>query len=285
MGQQKGNQIPSYQAAGYIAANPNTNARENRDYGTKPVMIDDNTTLNEVVDITFETDAVAAMVSASLNTTIYAVSASIGNNINAVISSINTTIGAVSSSINTTIAAVSASINTNIYAISSSINTNIATKANIVSPALTGTPSSTTPSVGDNSTKIATTAFVIAEKLRLLYRADDATITITSADNNKVFIATKASGTQTFTLPGAATAGLQYTFICGNAGGELKILGEMGNTIILKTAAGGTLLSVAADTGIKNTAATNIVGDTITLVSDGATSWYAVSQNGIFASN
>ena len=230
MGQQKGNPTPSYQNQAYETLRPNTNARENRNYGTKPVMIDDNLTLNDVVDVSFATDAI-------------------------------------------------------LTSVSSSIDSYIATKANIVSPALTGTPTSTTPSVGDNSTKIATTAFVIAEKLRLLYRADDATIAITSADNNKVFIATKASGTQTFTLPGAATAGLQYTFICGNAGGELKILGEMGNTIILKTAAGGTLLSVAADTGIKNTAATNIVGDTITLVSDGATSWYAVSQNGIFASN
>ena len=95
MGQQKGNQIPSYQAAGYIAANPNTNARENRDYGTKPVMIDDNTTINDYIDLTFDTDAVAAMVSASLNTTIYAVSASIGNNITAVSSSINTNINTV----------------------------------------------------------------------------------------------------------------------------------------------------------------------------------------------
>ena len=50
MGQQKGNQIPSYQAAGYIAANPNTNARENRDMGTKPVMIDDTKTLDELID-------------------------------------------------------------------------------------------------------------------------------------------------------------------------------------------------------------------------------------------
>ena len=95
MGQQKGNPTPSYQNQAYEALRPNTNARENRDYGTKPVMIDDNTTLNEVVDITFETDAVAAMVSASLNTTIYAVSASIGNNITAVSSSINTNINTV----------------------------------------------------------------------------------------------------------------------------------------------------------------------------------------------
>ena len=114
MGQQKGNQIPSYQAAGYIAANPNTNARENRDMGTKPVMINDTTTLNEVVDITFETDAVAAMVSASLNTTIYAVSASIGNNIIAVSGSTNTRIAAVSSSIDTRLNAVSQSLSSSV---------------------------------------------------------------------------------------------------------------------------------------------------------------------------
>ena len=127
MGQQKGNPTPSVQNQAYEVLRPNTNARENRDYGTKPVMINDTTTLNEVVDITFETDAVAAMVSASLNTTIYAVSASIGQNIVAVSSSINTTIGAVSSSINTTIGAVSSSINTTLTAVSSSINTTLTT--------------------------------------------------------------------------------------------------------------------------------------------------------------
>jgi hypothetical protein len=114
MGQKKGNPTPSYQNEAYEALRPNTNARENRDYGTKPVMIDDNTTLNEVVDITFETDAVAAMVSASLNTTIYAVSASIGNNITAVSGSINTRIAAVSSSIDTRLNAVSQSLSSSI---------------------------------------------------------------------------------------------------------------------------------------------------------------------------
>ena len=114
MGQQKGNPTPSYQNQAYETLYPNTNARENRDYGTKPVMINDTTTLNEVVDITFETDAVAAMVSASLNTTIYAVSASIGNNITAVSGSINSTISAVSSSINTTLGVVSSSISSSI---------------------------------------------------------------------------------------------------------------------------------------------------------------------------
>jgi hypothetical protein len=125
MGQQKGNPTPSYQNEAYETLRPNTGARENRDYGTKPVMIDDNTTLNEVVDITFETDAVAAMVSASLNTTIYAVSASIGNNITAVSGSTNSTIFAVSGSTNSTIFAVSSSIDTRLNAVSQSLSASI----------------------------------------------------------------------------------------------------------------------------------------------------------------
>jgi hypothetical protein len=92
MGQQKGNPTPSYQNQAYETLRPNTNARINRDMGTKPVMIDDTTTLNEVVDITFETDAVAAMVSASLNTTIFEVSGSTNSTILAISGSTNTRI-------------------------------------------------------------------------------------------------------------------------------------------------------------------------------------------------
>ena len=108
MGQIKGNPSldRSVQNQAYVnlyTSNTGQTGADRRDGGTKPVMIDDTTTLNDVVDVTFETDAVAAMVSASLNTTIYAVSASIGNNITAVSSSINTTIGAVSSSISSSI--------------------------------------------------------------------------------------------------------------------------------------------------------------------------------------
>jgi hypothetical protein len=51
MGQKKGNQTPTYQDAAYIVKYPNTNARENRDMGSKPVMIDDTTTLDQVIDI------------------------------------------------------------------------------------------------------------------------------------------------------------------------------------------------------------------------------------------
>ena len=50
MGQQKGNPTPSVQNQAYEVLRPNTNARENRDYGTKPVMIDDTKTLDELID-------------------------------------------------------------------------------------------------------------------------------------------------------------------------------------------------------------------------------------------
>jgi hypothetical protein len=49
MGQKRGNPIPSYQNQGYETLYPNT-GRDNRDMGTKPVMIDDQTTLDAVVD-------------------------------------------------------------------------------------------------------------------------------------------------------------------------------------------------------------------------------------------
>lgn len=44
--------------------------------------------------------------------------------------------------------------------VSSSVQTQLNTKAPLASPALTGTPTAPTPTAGDNSTKIATTAFV-----------------------------------------------------------------------------------------------------------------------------
>lgn len=83
MGQQKGNPTPSYQNQAYETLRPNTGARVNRDMGTKPVMIDDTTTINDYIDLTFDTDAMAALVSGSINTTITSVSSSINTTITA----------------------------------------------------------------------------------------------------------------------------------------------------------------------------------------------------------
>lgn len=116
-----------------------------------------------------------------------------------------------------------------------------------------------------------------------------ATIAITAAQSGATFMATKASATQTYTLP-AVAAGLVYTFICGHASGEI-LIDQAASEVITITAfaavgvdADTGIVAPAGGTGIKNTAATNAVGDSLTLISDG-TGWYGVGiTSGIWAS-
>jgi hypothetical protein len=126
---------------------------------------------------------------------------------------------------------------------------------------------------------------------RAVTAGTDATYAPTSADSGMVYIATKSSSTQTYTLPSAATAGQTFTFICGHASGEILITPAASQSIVVTAfAAVGAdadtgIVSPAAGTGIKNTAATNAIGDSVTLVSDGTTTWYGVGiASGIWAS-
>lgn len=116
-----------------------------------------------------------------------------------------------------------------------------------------------------------------------------ATKTVTAAMTGGTFLATASSGTQTFTLP-AVAAGLRYTFICGHASGEILINTAASEvTKITSFAAVGAdadtgIVTTAGGTGIKNTAATNAIGDSVTLVSDGV-GWYGIGiTSGIWAS-
>lgn len=105
------------------------------------------------------------------------------------------------------------------------------------------------------------------------------------ADSGRVYVQTRSSTTVTYTLP-AAAAGLTYTFVCGDAGSEILITPAAGDAIVTKihAAQDGTALAPAAGTGIKNTAATNVAGDSITLVALDATTWYGTSIIGLWAS-
>ena len=111
----------------------------------------------------------------------------------------------------------------------------------------------------------------------------EATTLLTAAESNKVIVATKASATQTFTLPIATTKGLMFTFVCGDAGGEILITPNAADQISTQAAANGANVIPAAGTGIKNTAATNVKNDTVTLVSDGVGVWYTIAISGIWA--
>lgn len=125
---------------------------------------------------------------------------------------------------------------------------------------------------------------------RSVVTGTDATYALTAAQSGTVFVATKTSGTQTYTLPSVATAGLTYTFICGHADGEILVTPQASQAIKIVTfAAVGAdadtaIVAPAAGTGVKNTAATNAVTDNLTLVSDG-TQWFGVGiTGGIWAS-
>lgn len=130
--------------------------------------------------------------------------------------------------------------------------------------------------------------FTLGQPRPVVVEASSATPTL--GVTGSVNVATKGSATQTYTLPAAAAApGAVYTFVCGNASGEILINPVASDKIVALT-----FVAIGTDadtgqisnttTGIKNTAATNVVGDSITLISDGVLTWFAPSiTNGIWA--
>lgn len=104
-----------------------------------------------------------------------------------------------------------------------------------------------------------------------------ATVVLTAANSGGVFINRSTSGSPSWTLPAATTAGLIYTFVVSNVTAGFTVTAA--GTIYAKTASTGTAIS---GTTLTNTQGTAVVGDTITLVSDGA-GWRMTSQSGIFA--
>lgn len=117
--------------------------------------------------------------------------------------------------------------------------------------------------------------------------ANSATTTVTAAQSGTTFFNTAtADDTTTFNLPTAA-AGLTYCFVhAGHADQETLIGVQAGDSVFGKTHAAqdGTAISTAAGTGIKNTDATNVVGDAVCLVSPAATKWFMTSVIGLWAS-
>lgn len=107
-----------------------------------------------------------------------------------------------------------------------------------------------------------------------------ATVVLTAADSGKTLFNRSTSGSPSWTLPAATTAGLKFTFVCANTTAGFTVTGAQ--VIHLKTSASGTVLT--STTTITNTQGTAIVGDTISLVSDGAV-WWMTAQSGIFAAS
>lgn len=102
-----------------------------------------------------------------------------------------------------------------------------------------------------------------------------ATVALTAAQSGQVFNNRSTSGSPSWTLPTAAN-GLWFIFTVSDVTAGFTVTG---GTIKAKTTATGTAIS---GTTLTNTQGTAVVGDTITLVSDG-TVWRMIAQSGIFA--
>jgi len=107
-----------------------------------------------------------------------------------------------------------------------------------------------------------------------------ATVVLTAVQSGGVFQNRSTSGSPSWTLPAATTAGLEYTFITANTTTGFTITGAQ--VIHAKTSATGT--AITTTTTLTNTQATAVVGDAITIVSDG-TAWWITAQTGIFAAS
>lgn len=95
-------------------------------------------------------------------------------------------------------------------------------------------------------------------------------------DSGKVYVQLDTDENVTFQLP-ATQNGLIYTFVCGNAGGEINISPNASDKITGKGIAG------IDDQDIQNTNASNAVGDCITLIGDGADGWLVINMLGTWA--
>lgn len=109
-----------------------------------------------------------------------------------------------------------------------------------------------------------------------------ATETLTATDSGRVTICTRTSTTQVFTLPVAAL-GLVFQFVTTSAASEVLVNpGNASDVFQIKATNDGASVVTAAGVGIKNTAATNVVGDSIWLVGN-VGGWISVGQSGIWA--
>lgn len=103
-----------------------------------------------------------------------------------------------------------------------------------------------------------------------------ATVVLTAAQSGSVFQNRSTSGSPSWTLPNVTTNGLEFTFTTANTTTGFTVTSAA--TIHAKTASTGTAVS---GTTLTNTQATAVVGDSITLVSDG-TAWWVTAQTGVF---
>ena len=144
--------------------------------------------------------------------------------------------------------------NANIDGHLSGIDDEFFLKAPLASPALTGTPTATTATAGDNSTRIATTAYVdsaVSGAGNQINDIETKTSSTFTAQSNYVYVGGYTSGTQTVTMPdaSASTKGDIIGFTTLNSARSIELVSSDGTTNdllnISNQSKGGTLGALA----------------------------------------
>lgn len=122
-------------------------------------------------------------------------------------------------------------------------------KANIASPTFTGNPIAPTPTIGDNDTSIATTAFV--QESRILPVVETGTsFSLDNTYNGKVVILTASC---TVTIPNGLIAGFECSFV--TLAGVTQTVSLGGSVVLFNNA--GTSMAEKLSFTLKNRTATN----------------------------
>lgn len=100
-----------------------------------------------------------------------------------------------------------------------------------------------------------------------------ANYTVTPADNGTVFLV-DASTDAVMTLP-STSKGLHYTFVVTAVGGSTGLS--------ISPAAADSINGGTDDKDLINTAATDVIGDSVTVIADGSNGWYTTHMHGIWA--
>ncbi len=130
---------------------------------------------------------------------------------------------------------------------------------------------------------VAATSKIDGSGNRCVVSTNAATETLSVLDSNRITVCTRTSTTQVFTLPVAAI-GLAFQFVTTSAASEVLLNPGNGTDVFqIKATNDGASVVTAAGVGIKNTAATNVVGDSIWIVGV-VGMWISLSQSGIWAS-
>jgi hypothetical protein len=107
-----------------------------------------------------------------------------------------------------------------------------------------------------------------------------ANYTVTAADSGSTFVATAAD--VVFTLPSTA-AGLTYTFINGSLSTGTGMSASPAAADKIMGSTDGYGFTSADNKDAINTGATDVLGDSITLIGDGVDGWYITHATGVWA--